>query len=81
MVTKSGLAFAGGFQDFYIRAYKTETGEEVWKARLPNGTQAFPISYVGKDGRQYVVISAGGARGNMSNQDSYIVAFALPEKK
>lgn len=78
-VTKSGLAFAGGFQDFYLRAYETETGKEVWKGRLPTGTQAFPITYMGNDGRQYVVISASGARGNLTHWGDYIVAFALQQ--
>ncbi|UJJ32526.1 membrane-bound PQQ-dependent dehydrogenase, glucose/quinate/shikimate family [Halopseudomonas maritima] len=76
-VTRSGLAFAGGFQDFYLRAYETATGRELWKGRLPTGTQAFPITYQGTDGQQYVVVSASGARGNPVQWGDYIIAFAL----
>ena len=38
------------------------------------------MSYVGKDGRQYIVINASGARYNMTHQGDYIVAFALPKR-
>lgn len=79
-VTKSGIAFAGGYQDYYLRAYETETGNEIWKSRLPTGTQTFPITYVGEDGRQYVVISASGARHNPSDWSDLIIAYALPKK-
>jgi len=63
LATQSGLLFFAGTQDYYLRAYDSRTGEEVWKARMPVGSQGTPITYVSpKTGRQYVVISAGGAR-------------------
>jgi len=80
IVTKGGIAWHAGTQDFYLRAYDVKTGDILWKGRLPTGTQATPMSYVGKDGRQYVVISASGARYNMANMGDYIVAFALPKQ-
>ena len=79
MITGGGIAFYAGFQDYYLRAFDIQTGDLIWKGRLPIGTQATPMSYVGKDGRQYIVISAGGARYNMSAWGDYIVAFALPK--
>ncbi len=78
MVTKGGLAWFAATQDYYLRAFDIESGELVWRGRLPIGTQATPMSYVGEDGRQYVVISASGARYNMSAFGDYIIAYALP---
>ncbi len=78
MVTKGGIAWHAGTQDYYLRAYDTTSGDLLWKGRLPIGAQTTPMSYMGKDGRQYIVVSAGGARYNMSAWGDYIVAFALP---
>ncbi len=78
--TEGGLSFHGGNQDYYIRAYDTDTGEVLWKGRLPTGGQATPMSYVGEDGRQYIVITASGSRYNTLDWGDYIVAFALPKK-
>ncbi|WP_138467892.1 membrane-bound PQQ-dependent dehydrogenase, glucose/quinate/shikimate family [Poseidonocella sp. HB161398] len=77
--TGGGLVFFAATQDYYLRAFDSATGREVWKARLPVGSQGTPISYVSpEDGRQYIVISAGGARQSADRGD-YLVAFALPE--
>ncbi|WP_216671052.1 membrane-bound PQQ-dependent dehydrogenase, glucose/quinate/shikimate family [Mangrovicoccus sp. HB161399] len=77
--TGGGLVFFAATQDNYLRAFDRATGKEVWKARLPVGSQGTPISYVSpEDGRQYVVISAGGARQSPDRGD-YLIAYALPE--
>ncbi len=78
LATQSGLLFFAGTQDYYLRAYDSRTGEEVWKARMPVGSQGTPITYVSPNtGRQYVVISAGGARQSPDRGD-YVIAYALP---
>ena len=78
VVTASGLAFFAGTQDYYLRALDMATGDEVWKARLPVGAQATPMTYVSPaTGKQYVVIAAGGARQSPDRGD-YIIAYALP---
>lgn len=79
LTTKGGLAFHGGTQDYYLRAYDTENGKPLWEGRLPTGAQGTPMTYIGKDGRQYIVISAGGARYNPKDWGDYIIAFALPK--
>lgn len=80
MVTKGGLAFDGGTMDYYLRAMDVETGEELWKGRLPVGAQATPMTFVSEEnGRQYVVVSTGGARGVGGARGDYIEAFALPQ--
>lgn len=79
ITTAGGVTFYAGTQDYYLRAIDTTTGEVLWKGRLPVGAQATPMSYVGADGRQYVVISAGGARLSPDVGD-YVIAYALPKK-
>ncbi|HJS79213.1 MAG TPA: PQQ-binding-like beta-propeller repeat protein, partial [Vitreimonas sp.] len=77
IVTAGGLIFIGAAMDDYLRAFDVETGAELWKGRLPAGGQATPMTYVW-EGRQYVVIAAGGhARAGTRLGDS-VVAFALP---
>jgi quinate dehydrogenase (quinone) len=78
LATQGGLVFFAATQDFYLRAIDSATGDEVWKARLPVGSQGTPISYVARNGKQYVVISAGGGR-NSSERGDYVIAYALPE--
>ncbi|TXN44420.1 membrane-bound PQQ-dependent dehydrogenase, glucose/quinate/shikimate family [Methylobacterium sp. WL7] len=78
LVTGSGLIFFAGTQDYYLRAFEAATGREVWKGRLPVGSQGAPMTYRSpKTGRQYVVITAGGARQSPDRGD-YVVAYALP---
>ncbi|MFV0283760.1 MAG: hypothetical protein ACK5JE_08240 [Castellaniella sp.] len=79
ITTSSGLTFHSGTQDYYLRAYHTVTGEVLWKGRLPSGSQSTLLTYVGKDGRQYIVLTASGARYNPNDWGDYIIAFALPE--
>jgi quinate dehydrogenase (quinone) len=80
VVTASGLVFYAGTQDFYLRAMDMATGEEVWKARLPVGAQATPMSYVSPTtGKQYILIVAGGARQSPVRGD-LVIAYALPDK-
>ena len=81
LATQSGLLFFAGTQDFYLRAWDSRSGKEVWKARLPVGSQGGPMSYRSpKTGRQYIVISAGGARQSPDRGD-YVIAYALPAQR
>lgn len=81
LATQGGLVFIAGTQDYYLRAFDSATGKEVWKARLPVGSQGGPISYVSpKTGKQYILISAGGGRQSPDRGD-YVIAYALPEGK
>ncbi|MRW92835.1 membrane-bound PQQ-dependent dehydrogenase, glucose/quinate/shikimate family [Duganella sp. FT80W] len=78
LVTQGGLVFIAGTQDFYLRAYSAATGAELWKARLPVGSQGGPVSYKSPhSGKQYVVITAGGARQSPDRGD-YVIAYTLP---
>jgi quinate dehydrogenase (quinone) len=77
LVTKSGLIFFAGTQDFYLRAIDSSTGREIWKSRLPVGADATPMSYISPvSKRQFIVISAGGAPRSSVSGD-YVIAYTL----
>ena len=76
VVTASGLVFIGASKDEHFRAFDSETGEELWKTKLPAGGYATPATYQ-VNGKQYVVIAAGGGKMGTQSGDTY-VAYALP---
>jgi len=76
LVTVTGLVFIGAAMDDYIRAFDIDSGEELWRGRLPAGGQATPMSYQ-LGGRQYIVIAAGGHGSLGTRRGDYLVAFAL----
>ncbi len=81
LITASGIVFIGATMDNYLRAYEIETGEELWKGRLPAGGQANPMTYrLREDGRQYVVIAAGGHARLGTTLGDALMAFALPDR-
>lgn len=77
VVTAGDLLFIAATPDQMIRAYNKHTGELLWQSRLPAAGFATPISYA-VDGRQYIVVAAGGGKLGQASGSSY-VAFALPE--
>ena len=79
IVTAGGLGFLSGTLDQYLRAYDTNTGKELWKARLPAGGQATPMTYTGKDGKQYVLVTAGGHGSLGTKMGDYVIAYKLSE--
>jgi quinoprotein glucose dehydrogenase len=60
ITTASGLVFIGATVDQRFRAFDAKTGKELWVTELPANGNATPITYMGKDGAQYVVIAAAG---------------------
>ncbi|MCO5731747.1 glucose/quinate/shikimate family membrane-bound PQQ-dependent dehydrogenase [Rhizobium sp. SSA_523] len=78
MITKGGVAFLGAAVDDYLRAYNLTTGEQLWEARLPAGGQATPMTYSVDDGRQFVVMVAGGHGSVGTKPGDYVIAYALP---
>ncbi len=85
IVTAGGLVFVGATDDKRFRAFDAKTGKELWAAKLAQSAQAVPISYQGKDGRQYIAVTAaafgGSARGPrwQALNDEALVVFALPK--
>ncbi|HZQ40978.1 MAG TPA: pyrroloquinoline quinone-dependent dehydrogenase [Rhizomicrobium sp.] len=80
IVTASGVTFIGGTDDQRFRAFDSKTGRELWTYKLDYSAHATPITYQGKDGRQYVAIVATGGSylASPSGGDS-LIAFALPK--
>jgi quinoprotein glucose dehydrogenase len=81
MITSSGLVFSGVSNEHAFRAFSLETGAELWKVRLPTAANAVPMTYqLRPDGRQFVVVAAGGHWSGGSPPGDYLIAYALPEK-
>ncbi|MDA8445897.1 glucose/quinate/shikimate family membrane-bound PQQ-dependent dehydrogenase [Paracidovorax valerianellae] len=78
VTTAGGVAFLSGTLDYYVRAYDVANGKELWKSRLPAGGQATPMTYTGADGRQYIVVAAGGHGSLGTRTGDWLIAYALP---
>jgi len=77
VVTAGRLIFIAATYDENLRAFDSKTGKVIWQYKLPAGGFATPITYM-VNGKQYVVIAAGGTRYGLKPGGSY-VAFALPD--
>ena len=79
IATASGLVFIAATNDRRFRAFDAKTGAELWSTMLPASGHATPMTYMGKDGVQYVVIAASGGTsigGGLPISDA-LVAFKL----
>lgn len=87
IVTAGGLVFIGATSDRRLRAFDAASGEILWQKELQYAPMTVPITYRGKDGKQYVAVLASGSSfggpaprgtdGKPLNNES-LVAFALP---
>ncbi len=78
IATAGGLIFIGATADEKFRAFDVDTGEELWRVEVPTAAMATPMTYMA-DGRQFVVIAAGGHHAYYRQKISdYLLAFALP---
>jgi len=80
MTTAGGLVFIAATRDNHLRAFDVETGALLWKASLPAGAQATPMTYEA-DGTQYVVGCAGGHGKLATKLGDHVIAFALPRRR
>jgi quinoprotein glucose dehydrogenase len=79
ITTAGGVAFLTSTLDYYVRGYDLTTGRELWKARLPAGAQATPMTYRSPaSGRQFVVVVAGGHGSLGTKLGDAVIAYALP---
>jgi len=79
LATKSGLLFMSGTADQQFRVLNAKTGDILYSTELDAGGNATPMSYMGQDGRQYVVIAVGGHGGLKTRNGDEVEAFALPK--
>ena len=77
MVTAGGLVFTAAAKDPHLRAFDAATGALLWTATLPVPAQATPMTYI-YQGRQFVVIAAGGHGSFGTTQGDSVIAFSLP---
>ncbi len=79
MATAGGVVFVGGTLDDKFRAFDSRTGRELWAVDVGAAAHAVSMSYLGRDGRQYValVVSGGGFLGDKTVPPA-VLAFALP---
>jgi quinoprotein glucose dehydrogenase len=77
IVTAGGLVFTSAAMDNFLRAFDSETGKELWSFELPAGGQATPMTYT-LNGKQYLVICAGGHGKLGTKQGDFVLAFTLP---
>ncbi len=76
LITAGGVVFYSGTLDNYLRAYDVTTGRKLWQARLPAGGQATPMTYRA-NGKQMVVVAAGGHGSFGTTLGDSVVAYAL----
>ena len=86
IATAGGLIFIAASQDARFRAFDARTGKVLWVADLTENGRAVPITYLGKRGKQYVAIMAGGGRPIARKVDESRIGgrlhvFALPDVK
>ena len=78
MATAGGLTFIGATRDRRFRAFESRTGTELWSVAFDYNVEAIPMTYEGRDGKQYVAVnvSAGGTDETRGNER--LVVFSLP---
>ncbi|MBT2187815.1 PQQ-binding-like beta-propeller repeat protein [Sphingobium nicotianae] len=85
IVTAGGLVFIGATDDRRFRAFDATTGKELWSQTLDYAPLSVPITYRGRDGRQYIAVVAATptdqsprtADGKPANGEA-LITFALP---
>jgi quinoprotein glucose dehydrogenase len=82
IVTAGGLVFVGATNDHRFRAFDSRTGKELWSVKFNSGAEAVPITYLGRDGRQYVAITTSmghpGITSASAPENDALHVFALP---
>jgi glucose dehydrogenase len=65
-----------GTLDPAIYAFDIETGQQLWRGDLPTSARSTPMTYLGSDGKQYLVVAAGSHQpGGEQPLGDYVVAF------
>ncbi len=78
IATAGGVIFIGATNDRRFRAFESRSGRLLWETTLEASAHSVPATFLGRDGRQYVVVAAGGGSFLGSPAGTKLVAFALP---
>jgi len=81
IATAGGLVFIGATVDGKFRAFASKTGKLLWETHVDAPAHSVPSTFLGADGRQYVVVPAGGGGFLQGPTGDSIIAFALPSAK
>jgi quinoprotein glucose dehydrogenase len=78
ITTAGNLVFIGATLDGYFRAFDARNGDELWRDKLPVPSQGTPSTYMGRDGKQYVVVGANGGGFFGAPVGDEVIAYRLP---
>jgi quinoprotein glucose dehydrogenase len=79
IATAGGLVFIAATIDARIRAFDSRTGKEVWSDKLEANGYAIPSTFMGRDGKQYLAVPAGGGGNDFQDVSSdALVVYSLP---
>ena len=77
ITTAGNLVFIGATIDGIFRAIDARNGRELWREKLEAPAHSIPSTYLGKDGKQYVAVPAGGGGFLRSPTSDTVIAFRL----
>jgi glucose dehydrogenase len=77
MTTGGNLVFIGATIDGIFRAFDARNGKELWRDKLEAPAHSIPASYMGRDGKQYIVVPAGGGGFLRSPTADLVIAYRL----
>jgi quinoprotein glucose dehydrogenase len=80
IATAGNLIFIGATTDARFRAFDARNGKELWSVKVDAPAHAIPATYMGRDGKQYVVVSAAGGGFLRDPTSDAVIAFSLPAK-
>jgi len=80
ITTAGNLIFIGASVDSKFRAFDARTGKELWSVKVDAPAHSIPATYLGRDGKQYVAVSAAGGGFLRDPTSDAVIAFALPSK-
>jgi glucose dehydrogenase len=78
IATAGGLLFIAATKDQHFRAFEAATGKILWDTKLETGSYTVPMTYEGKNGKQYVVLTDTGGSFYDTTAGDAVVAFSLP---
>jgi quinoprotein glucose dehydrogenase len=78
IATAGGLVFIAATNDSRFRAFDAKTGRELWVEKIDATGHSIPVTYLGSDNKQYVVVPAGGGGYFGATPGDSLIAFALP---
>lgn len=77
LMTAGGITFIGATLDYHARIIDSQTGDELWRYRLPTSANSTPMTYL-HEGRQHLALAVGGHSGAGTPAGDYLMVFALP---